>query len=143
MVKTMSYIAKVHLNKLFPKTGADAIHIEGEWLVVPFVNVLNPLTNNNPPKNADELIKSFEIIGDDTVALAGKNNPTAPVKAVWNGQTFTKENFASVKDKIVSQGDKVLFYVKNPGWAKGQTHKLTISIIQDRPIKFTIERTIE
>lgn len=138
----MSYIAKVHLLKMFPKQGEGCIHIEGDWLVIPFVNVLNPIIANNPPKNSDELIKSFELIGDETVQIAGKNNPSAPAKIMWNGKEFNKDNFLTLKDKMLSVGEKVLFYVKNPGWKAGETHKLTISISQDRPIKFTIERTI-
>ena len=45
----MSYIAKVHLLKMFPKKGDNAIHIEDDWLVVPFLNILNPITANNMP----------------------------------------------------------------------------------------------
>lgn len=138
----MSYIAKVHLNKMFPKSGEGAPKIEGEWLVMSFFNILNPMSNNNPPKDKETLINSFELIGDDKIQIAGKGNPSAPMKAMWKGNTYTVDNFLSVKDKVVPAGDQVIFYFKNPGWKAGETHKLTINIIQDRPIKFSIERQI-
>jgi hypothetical protein len=138
----MSYIAKVHLLKMFPKKGDDAIHIEDDWLVVPFVNILNPITANNPPADAESLINSFELVGDEDIPIAGRVAPDAPVKMVWNGEEYTAENFTDLNGKILAQNQKVIFYFKNPGWAAGEDHKLTLSIIQERPIKFTLERTI-
>ena len=54
----MSYIAKVYLNKIFPKKGDDAIKIEGDYIVITMNNVINPLTNDQPPKVLEE---SFDI----------------------------------------------------------------------------------
>jgi hypothetical protein len=139
----MSYIAKVHLLKMFPKKGDDAIHIEDDWIVVTFVNILNPITANNTPADAEALINSFELVGDDNIPLAGKSAPDAPVKMVWNGTEYTADNFHDVDGKILPQNEKVVFYIKNPGWAAGEAHKITVSIIQDRPIKFTLEREIQ
>jgi hypothetical protein len=140
----MSYIAKVYLNKMFPKKGEDALHLEGDFLVLPMINVMNPITNDILPS---DLTASFEVIGDDNVQIAGKGNPeaTKKMKAVWvdKKETYSLDNFTSIKNKVIPVGDKILFYFLNPGWKQGEEHKLTFNIIQDHPVKFSIERSIE
>ena len=72
------------------------------------------------------------MVGDDSIQIAGLNAPDAEVKMVWNGETYTKDNFGDLNGKILPANQKVIFYFKNPGWAAGEDHKLTISIIQER-----------
>jgi hypothetical protein len=131
---------------MFPKKGEDAVHIEGECLVVTMINVTNPLTNEKIPD--DDLINHFEFTGDDGVPLAGKCNPEATRKlgkVVWvdKNLTFTMNNWRQMHNKIIPVGDKIKWYLPNPGWKKGEDHRITFHILQDHPIKFTIERTIE
>ena len=89
------------VGRLIPEKGDDAIHIEDDWLVVPFLNILNPITANNMPSDADALISSFELVGDDSIQIAGLNAPDAEVKMVWNGETYTKDNFGDLNGKIL------------------------------------------
>jgi hypothetical protein len=129
---------------MFPKKGDDAIHIEGDFLVVPWINVMNPITNDNMPS---DIINSFEIIGDDNVQLLGKNNAeaTKKAKAVWVDQNMeaTVADFMKLKGKIIPVGDRIRVFIPNPGWKAGETHKITVNIIQDHPVKFSIDREIQ
>jgi hypothetical protein len=137
----MSYIAKVYLNRMFPKKGEDVIRVEGDNLVITFINAMNPITANEPPK---DLLNSFEIIGDGS-PIAGKGAPDTlnKMKAVWKDLELTAENYMEIKDKTIPQGDKCILYVPNTlGWASGEKHKIQINLIQDRPISLSIQRTI-
>ena len=137
----MSYIAKVYLNKMFPKKGENAIRIEGDYIVVTFVNVINSIHADSVPADLNE---HFEFISDDN-PIAGKNIPEAfeKVKMVWNGTEYNPTNFLDLKGKVFPTGDKVVFYFPNTvGWAAGEKHKITVKITQDRPITFSITRTV-
>lgn len=132
----MSYIAKIYLNKMFKKK--DCLTIDGDMLKLKVRNVLNPIPLEKPPKN---IYDHFEIKGDGEL-IVGKGKE-GPFKVVWDGKTYTSENANEAEGKVVGLGDEYEVYFPNPGWSAGETHKLYIHIIQDRPIEITIKRTIQ
>jgi hypothetical protein len=136
----MSYIAKVYLNKMFPK--ADSIKVEGDNLVFTMNNVINPIVATTVP---DDINNYFEIIGDENIAIAGKNKPDVfgKMKIVWGDKTIDAANFKSFKDQVLPTGESVKIYVPNTvGWKTGENHKITVKIFTDRPTVFTVERSV-
>ena len=137
----MSYIAKIYLNKMFPKKGDNGIKIDGDNLVIPCTVVINPIKVIGSPENLND---SFQILGDGTI-IAGKDKPDVydKVKIVAPTITITSENGKDLDGASVALGDIFQIIVPNTlGWAAGESHSLTMKIIQENPIQFTIKRTI-
>ena len=139
----MSYIAKIYLNKMFPKKGEDAIHLEDDYVVFPMNNVINPIEASDVPDNINEF---FEIIVNGK-PLAGKNAPDEvfeDMKLVWEeDKEFTSENYKKAKGQVLPVGNKIKLYIPNHlDLESGQKLKIEVKIHQDAPITFRLRRKL-
>jgi hypothetical protein len=136
----MSYIAKFYLAKMFRKD--NALSIDGDYLKLTINNVISPIKNKDVP---DEIWNYFELVGDDSIPLLGADTQDAWAKTrgEWAGTSYTLENYKDLQDTIIPVGDVMTFLIPNPGWAAGETHKLTFRIKQDRPIEFSVQLPVQ
>ncbi len=132
----MSFIAKFYLTKMFRKD--KALSIDGDDLKITWQNVIAPIKNKDVP---DEIWKYFELIGDDNKVLLNASTKDAwkKTKGMWGTKTYTLNNYKTLQGTVIPIGDDIMIWVTNPGWKKGEIHKLTVRIIQDRPIEFSIQ----
>ncbi len=132
----MSFIAKFYLTKMFRKE--KALSIDGEYLKITWQNVIAPIKNKDVP---DEIWKYFELVGDEGKILLDAKSIEAwkKAKGQWGNKTYTLDNYKSLQGTVVPIGDELTIWVPNPGWKKGETHKLTVRIKQDRPIEFSLQ----
>src|SRR5271157_187273 len=124
----MSYIAKVYLKKMF-RDDAFKIVQEGddEYLKITVNNVISPIEIKSLPE--DDLNDHFEFIDENGTVIAGKGNPVAWDKIMVEAQGV-KYNKDTIAEAI---GTKV---------QRGEQHKLTVKIYQDRPIEFFVNFTV-
>ena len=142
----MSYIAKIYLNKMFPKKGDDAISLDEEnnEILFPMINVINPIEANDVPESIDEYFE-IEINGKP---LAGKEAPAEAnenLKLEWVGKdTYTLDNYQEAKDEVLPVGEKVVLHMPNHlDLSKGDMLKIVVKIHQDSPITFRIRRKLQ
>lgn len=136
----MSYIAKIYLKKMFRK---DSLEIDGDYIKVTVNNVINPMEVESVPDDSPN--NHFEFIDEDGNVVAGKGNEKAweKFKLEVHGKTYDKDNYKDLIGVSVDRGEQYIVYFPNPGWKSGEKHALTVKIYQDRPIEFTIKRTIQ
>lgn len=130
----MSYIAKIYLKKMFKN---DAFKIEGDSLKITVNNVISPLECLAVPENPND---HFEFFDENGKLIAGKGNDDAwnKLKVEVHGKTYTKDNYGELVGVTVDRGQSYIIYVPNPGWKPGEQHKITVKIMQDRPIEFFV-----
>lgn len=138
----MSFIAKYYLVKMFPKKRA--LTIDGDALKVTMINVIGEMIANEPPKDKATLMQSFELKINGEVVI-GPDSPEDrwdKVKVEWGGETYTPDDYMKIKDEVIPVGDEIVFHFPNIGLQAGDKAKMEVHVIQDRPIKFKIMRSV-
>lgn len=138
----MSYIAKIYLKKMFKKDSVELVD-DGEMVKITVNNVINPIEVEELPD--DSINNHFEFFDDEDNCIIGKGKPELwdKFKLEVHGKVYTKDNAEELIGEKVERGEKYIVYFPNPGWEKGEQHKITVKIYQDRPIEFFIKRTVQ